>query len=311
MSDRPSGSRYLQLHLLVALLATTAILGRLITLSAPGLVAWRTFLAAPGALLLAGWILRRSVLPPPRAVFKMLGIGLIIGLHWMCFFGAIKIANISICLAGMATTSFFTAFTAPWMERRRVRPLEVGLGLLVVLGIILIAGFERGRLLGLAVALTGALLAAVFPVLNQHLVRGERMDPLVMVGWEMVGAWLVCMACLPLLDGPGAYAALFHWQGLDWLWLLLLAWVCTVFAHAFHIHLLRHLSAYTGNLAMNCEPVYGILAAALLFGEHREVQPGFYLGATTILIANLLHPWILGRLAKGRSDDRKKCPGLP
>ncbi len=288
----------MQLHLLVALLATTAILGRMISLSAPGLVAWRTLLAAPGGLLLAWLVFRRPVLPPLGQWLKVLGVGVIVGLHWMCFFGSIKLANVSICLAGMATVSFFTAFTEPLMERRRVRPLEVLLGLLVLLGIVLIAGFERGRLPGLAVALLGAMLAAVFPVFNQHLVRREGMDPLVMVGWEMVGAWLACMVLLPVLDGPGAYAALFAWQGLDWLWLLLLAWVCTVFAHAFHIHLLRHLSAYTGNLAMNFEPVYGIVAAAWLFGEHHVLHPGFYAGASAILVANILHPLILGWLAR-------------
>ena len=298
MSARPPAARYKQLHLLVALLATTAILGRMISLSAPGLVAWRTLLAAPGGLLLAWLVFRRPVLPPLGQWLKVLGVGVIVGLHWMCFFGSIKLANVSICLAGMATVSFFTAFTEPLMERRRVRPLEVLLGLLVLLGIVLIAGFERGRLPGLAVALLGAMLAAVFPVFNQHLVRREGMDPLVMVGWEMVGAWLACMVLLPVLDGPGAYAALFAWQGLDWLWLLLLAWVCTVFAHAFHIHLLRHLSAYTGNLAMNFEPVYGIVAAAWLFGEHHVLHPGFYAGASAILVANILHPLILGWLAR-------------
>jgi drug/metabolite transporter (DMT)-like permease len=119
------------------------------------------------------------------------------------------------------------------------------------------------------------------------------MDPVVMVGWEMVGACLACTLLLPALDGPGAYGRLFAWHGLDPLWLALLAWVCTVFAHAFHIHLLRHLSAYTGNLAMNFEPVYGILAAALLFGENRSLHPGFYLGAGTLIAANILHPVML------------------
>lgn len=293
MSDGPSKALYLQLHLLVILLASTAVLGRMISLSAPALVWWRTALAAPGALLLAGVVFRRRVRPPAAQLVKVLGIGMIVGLHWMCFFGAIRIANISICLAGMATISFFTAFTAPLMERRRIRRVEVWLGLLVLLGIVLVAGFERGRLLGLGVALLGALLAAVFPVFNQHMVRQEGMDPLVMVGWEMVGACFVCMIGLRVFDGPGAYPTLFQLRGLDWLWLLLLAWVCTVFAHAFHIHLLRHLSAYTGNLAMNCEPVYGITAAALLFGEHQVLHPGFYVGAGTILIANILHPLLL------------------
>lgn len=300
MSGRTSGWQYLQLHLLVALLATTTIFGHLLTLSASGLVTWRTFLAAPGALLLAGLVFRRRVLLPWRQLLKVIGVGMIVGLHWLCFFGAIKLANISICMAGMASISFFTAFTEPLMMRRRVRRLEVWLGLLVVVGIVLIAGFEQGRLLGLGVALVGALLAAIFPVFNQQLVRVERLDPLVMVGWEMVGACLACLVCLPVFDGPGGYAALLLWHGLDWLWLLLLAWVCTVFAHAFHIHLLRHLSAYTGNLAMNCEPIYGITAAALIFGEHRQLHPGFYLGAATIVIANILHPLILSRVAARR-----------
>ena len=302
---------YLKLHLLVALLATTAILGRLITLSATGLVAWRTLLAALGAGWVVAAVLRRRLWLPWRQAAVLLGIGVIVGLHWMCFFGAIKIANISICMAGMATISFFTAFTEPLLERRRVRPLEVGLGLLVVLGIVLVAGFERGRLLGLGVALSGALLAAVFPVLNRHMVRQRRQDPLVMVAWEMTGACAICLLCLGWIDGPGAYAALLDWHGLDGLWLLLLGWVCTVFAHAYHINLLRHLSAYTGNLAMNCEPIYGILAAALVFGEHRELHPGFYAGAATIFAANLLHPLILGHLNRQRHKSSHLVSSAP
>jgi len=292
---------YLKLHLLVALLATTAVFGRLITLSATGLVAWRTCLAALGAGVVVAVGTRRKLWLPWRSAAALLGIGGIVGLHWMCFFGAVKLANISICLAGMATISFFTAFTEPLMERRRVRPLEVWLGLLVVLGIILVAGFEPDKLLGLGVALLGAFLAAVFPVLNQHMVRQRQQDPLVMVAWEMAGACVICLIGLHWSDGAGAYAALLDWRGLDWLWLLLLGWVCTVFAHAYHIHLLRHISAYTGNLAMNCEPIYGILAASVVFGEHHELHPGFYVGCLTIVTANLLHPLILSRLRRQKT----------
>lgn len=109
------------------------------------------------------------------------------------FFGAVKLANISICLAGMATTSFFTAFTEPPLERRRVRPLEVLLGLLMVAGIPLVAGFERVHLAGLLIALAGALVAAIFPVMNRRLVMKEKMDPFMMVVWEMAGASAICI----------------------------------------------------------------------------------------------------------------------
>jgi len=291
---------YLQLHLLVALLATTAIFGQLISVSAVALVIWRTSLATLGAAFLVGVVLRRSILPPPGRVIQLLGVGAIVGVHWICFFGAIRLANVSICLAGMATISFFTAFTEPLLEKRPVRPLEVALGVLVLIGIVIVAGFERGRLVGLAVALLGAFLAAIFPVLNRRLVKQEKMDPLVMVTWEMAGACLICLAALPLLDGPGAWGRLVDLQGFDWVWLLLLAWLCTVFAHAFHIHLLRHLSAYTGNLALNFEPVYGITAAALLFNEHRTLHPGFFVGTAAILLANIAHPVVLGHLARRR-----------
>jgi len=294
---------YLQLHLLVALLATTAVIGRLITLNAPALVCWRTFLAVLGGLFLVGVILRKPVLPPPGTMLPLLGVGAIVGAHWLCFFGAIQLANISICLAGMATISFFTALTEPLLERRRVRPLELWLGLLVLAGIVLVAGFERGRLLGLAVALLGALLAAVFPVLNRRLVHRQGMDARVMMTWEMAGACLVCLLALPFVGGGVAFGGLFDLQGLDWFWLLLLAWVCTVFAYAVHIELLRHLSAYSSNLAFNFEPVYGILAAALVFGEHREVHPGFFVGMAAILIANIAHPLILRRVARRHLEN--------
>ena len=294
---------YLQLHLLVALYATTAIFGHLITLSAPALVVWRSLLAVLGGVVLVVGVLRRDLRPPPGRIFPLVGIGGIVGLHWLCFFGAIKLANISICLAGMASITFFTAFSEPMLERRRVRPLEVALGLLVVSGILLIAGFERGRLAGLAVALLGALLASVFPVLNRRLVNHGQLDPLVMMIWEMLGVALIALVSLPWLDGPGAYGRLFDLRGFDWFWLLLLGWVCTVFAYAFHIHLLRHFSAYTSNLANNFEPVYGIIAAAILFGEHRQLHPGFFAGAATIIVANIAHPLVL-RALRPRSERR-------
>lgn len=295
---------YLQLHLWVGLVATTAVFGNLITLSAPALVAWRAALAVAGGAFFILCIRRGKLRLPLKQAVVLIGIGVILGVHWMAFFGAIKVANISICLAGMATISLFTAFTEPLIERRRVRPLEVLLGLLVVAGLAMVAGFERGHLGGLMLALLGALLAAVFPVLNGRLVRGAGLDPLVMVVWEMVGAFLVCIACIPLFDGPAGYAKFIDWQGLDWLWLLLLGWLCTVFAHAFHIHLLRYLTAYTANLAVNFEPVYRIIAAALIFGEHRDLHPGFYAGSATILLANILHPLIMRSLARRRASLR-------
>lgn len=226
---------------------------------------------------------------------KLLGVGAVIGLHWLCLFGAVKLANVSIALAGLATLSLFTAFTEPLLTRRRIRPFEVALGLLVLAGICLIAGVETGHLPGLGLALLSALLAAVFVVFNRTIVV-EGGDPMVMVGWEMMASTVVCFLAIPVFD-PAGLSALAVGASWDWLWILLLAWVCTVFAQALTNRLLRSITAYDFNLAANFEPVYGIIAAAVIFGENGNLKPGFYLGTIVIVLANFLHPLLQKRFS--------------
>lgn len=252
------------------------------------LITWRCLLAVVGAFLWVALKRDRKIWLGPKAVAKLLGVGAVIGLHWLCLFGAVKLANVSIALAGLATLSLFTAFTEPLLTHRRIRPFEVGLGLLVVAGICLIAGVETAHLKGLGLALLSALLAAVFMVLNRTIVV-EGGDPMVMVGWEMVAATAVCFLAIPVFD-PAGLSALAVSDAWDWLWILLLAWVCTVFAQALTNRLLRSITAYDFNLAANFEPVYGIIAAALIFGENSNLKPAFYLGALVIVLANFLHP---------------------
>ena len=249
---------------------------------------WRCLLATLGAILWVKLMSDRKLWLGRGVVAKLMGIGVLIGVHWLCLFGAVKVANVSIALAGLATLSLFTAFVEPLLNRRRIRGYEVMLGLLVLAGIMMIAGAERAYFLGLALALASALLAAVFMVINRHMVVTGS-DPMVMVVWEMMAAALVCFVAIPVFD-PGGLGAMAFTDPMDWLWLLILAFVCTVFAQAFCNRLLRQISAYKLNLAANFEPVYGIIAAALVFGEHEELRLAFYLGALTIVLANFLQP---------------------
>ncbi len=287
---------YLQLHLLVLILAITAILGRLIALPAPALVLWRTGLAA---LMLVLWQKLRK--QPPLKIttlhartdtFKALGTGIILGVHWITFFGSIQLSSISVCLAGMATTSFFTALTEPVINRRRLSWSEPLLGAMVIPGLLLIVGFNIHHWQGLVCALASAFLAALFPVLNRRLVlRG--ISPSTLTFHEMLGAFATCALVIPFMGkGPAAFLP----SASDVLWLVVLAGLCTAFAFAFHIRLLRYFTAFTANMAINFEPVYGILLAALIFHEHREIHPSFYLGLLTILAANMLHAVLTRRL---------------
>ena len=280
----------------MVIFAATTVLGRLASVSAPVLVTWRCLLAALGAFFWVALMRDRKIWIGGREILKLLGVGAVIGVHWLCLFGAVKIANVSIALAGLATLSLFTAFTEPLLNRRKILKFEVFLGLIVLAGICLIAGVETHHALGLGVALFSAFLASVFLVLNRTIVTNGG-DPMVMVGWEMVASTVVCFLAIPVFD-PLGLPALAVTDAMDWLWIIILAWGCTVFAQALTNRLLYSISAYNFNLAANFEPVYGILAAAVIFNEHANLKPAFYLGTSAIVLANLLHPMLQRRFGK-------------
>ncbi len=215
------------------------------------------------------------------------------GVHWLCLFGAVKISNVSIALAGLATLSLFTAFSEPILTRRRIKIFEVFLGLIVLAGICVIVGVETQHALGLGVALLSAFLASIFLVMNRSLVISGQ-DPMTMVGWEMVSSTIVCFLAIPLFD-PLGFPALAVGDLMDWLWIIILAWVCTVFAQALTNKLLHSISAYKFNLVANFEPVYGMIAAAIIFNEHASLKPSFYLGTSAIVLANFIHPFFQKR----------------
>ncbi len=289
---------YLRLHFIVLLWGFTAILGKLLAPTpAVELVFWRTLLASSGlGLLLAarglGWRL------PWREALKLLGVGTLVAAHWITFFLAARLSSVSVCLAGLATLALWTSLLEPLLLWRRVRAYEVALGLGAMLGLYLISQAELSQLTGLLVAVGSAGLSALFSVLNSQLVK--RHAPVRLTFYEMAGACLSIALFLPFYgryftQGAGVQLAL---HGYGWLWMALLAGVCTVYAFSSSVELMKRLSAFVVNLTINLEPVYGILLAQLLywlrvpgFGQER-MSGGFYLGTIIILISVLIHPVI-------------------
>ncbi len=280
---------YLQLQFFVLLVASTALFGRLISLPAPVLVLWRTGIAA--LVLFVGLSLSRRVsLRLSRdKTLKVLGVGVILGVHWLTFFGSVKLSNVSICLAGMASTSFFTSLTEPLIDKRRYCWKEILLGLMIIPGLGMVAGVSWEYGAGLLCALVSAMLAALFPAFNRRLVLAG-IPATVLTFYEVVAACLTCLFVIVVSD----ISLLSHLpRGYDWLWLGILACICTVWAQSYYAYLLKHFTAFATSMAINFEPVYGILLAAYLFHEYQDLDPLFYLGAALIIIANLVHAWIL------------------
>ena len=282
-----------QMHFCVLLWGFTAILGKLITLPALALVAWR--MALVSLALLALKRVRRGLREmPARLRRRFAGVGIVVALHWLTFYGAIKLANASVAAACMGLAPVFLAVIEPWLMRTRFDSRELLLGALVVPGVALVVGGVPVSMhAGIAVGTLSALLVALFGALNKKYV--EHGEPLtvtfVELGaggaflWLAAGAWMASQGGVDHAQWlPGAR---------DAGWLLVLAMACTLLPFALSLVALRKLTAFQAQLAVNLEPVYAVALAALLLGEQRELGPSFYAGVAIILGAVLAHPWLV------------------
>ena len=292
---------YLMLHFIVLIWGFTAILGLLISLPAIELVFYRTLIASLGVVGLFIWKKKRFLLPV-REMVKVTGVGFVIAVHWILFFWSARVSTASVCLAGMATTSLWTAFVEPIFNRAKIKWYEVGLGLVVIVGLLVIFSFESGYWLGLSMALASSLMAAIFSVLNGKL--AHRNTPYQITYYEMAGACLFTVIFMPVYSGFITDSGLnLRWVGYDWFWLFLLGGICTVYAFSVSVELMKRLSLFSINLTVNLEPVYGIILAVLIFGESEKMTPQFYLGTAIILVSVLSYP-VLNYLNKRRKPVR-------
>jgi drug/metabolite transporter (DMT)-like permease len=288
---------YLELHLAVLLFGFTAVLGRLISLEQTALVFWRMALTA-ASLLLWPPVLRAVRAMRPADLLRLGGIGIIVALHWVTFFGSVKASTVSVTLSCFGTTALFTSFIEPLVLRRRFRPEEWLLGLLILPGIALIHRATYGAYtLGIALGLVSAALAALFSSLNK---REVDRHPALSITFVELGTGAAFLAALLPFRGAWGEGGGLSPEGLDWLWLLVLALLCTNLAYVLALRSLGPLSAFASNLTINLEPLYGILLAMVVFGEHRELPPGFYAGAGIVLTAVFLHPLLSRWLERRR-----------
>ena len=283
---QPVSKARLQIHFCVLLWGFTAILGKLITLPAIILVWWRMLLVA-GALLLMPRVWRGLRAMTARLRWAYAGIGVLVALHWLTFYAAIKLANASVGATCIALGPAFLAFIEPWVARRRFDPRELLIAIAIVPGVAMVAGgVPAGMRMGIAVGVLSALFVALFGSLNKRLV--EHGDPLTVTCIELGTGALFLTVLAPLLPHTGPA---FVWPNAhDTVMLLALAFGCTLLPFTLALVALRHISAFATQMITNLEPVYAIVLAILLLDEQRQLDAWFYVGVVVILAAVFMHP---------------------
>ena len=289
MSARPPAhTALLQIHFCVVLWGFTAILGKLISLPALPLVWWRMLLVVVAiALWPPVWRALRAA--DARTLLLFSGAGVIVALHWLTFYGAIKLSNASVAASCMAIAPIFMAIVEPWIARRSFDPRELLIGIVALPGVALVVGgTPEAMRAGILVGGLSAFLVAIFGSLNKRIV--ERAAPLLMTWVELAAGTAFLGVVALLMPGPGPAFPLP--DGHDFALLATLSIACTLLPFTLSLHALRHTSAFTAQLAISLEPVYAVLLAIVLLGEQRELSAPFYLGVALIVGSVLVHTLI-------------------
>ena len=269
----------LLLHLIVFLWGWTAVLGKIITLPALQMIWVRVIIAFAGIL---GYALykRTPLFPSRKTILQLLAIGLLVGLHWICFYGAVKASNVSVTLACFATGTLFTSLIEPIFYKRKVLFYEILFGLIVIGALLMIFNVETkyfwGILLGIGAALTSSLMAVVNSIMSRRGLKAEMISV-----YEMIGCW-VCISVFLFVMEPQT-ATFFGISSKDWTYMLLFAIFCTTIPFIIGVAILKSVSPYTMSLTLNLETIYGILFAFFIFTDTEHMSATFYIGAGIIL----------------------------
>lgn len=269
---------YLQLHLIVFIWGFTAVLGELISIRDASLVWYRMLLA--GLFLLAFLaVKRKSFVLPMRSVRNLVLVGLLIAVHWIFFFRAIDISNVSVTLAMFSTGAFFASILEPIFYKRKMLWYEILFGLIIIACLCMIMNVEIKYLEGMICALFSVFVGVMFTIFNGKLIRQHDSSVIALYeffsGFAFVSIYLV-------YDGRFS-ADFFHLSTNDWLLLLLLSSVCTAYAFTASVNVMKKLSPYTVMLTTNLEPVYGIFLAYLIIGDSEQMSVPFYIVSGIIL----------------------------
>jgi drug/metabolite transporter (DMT)-like permease len=289
----PKTRNLLLLHLIIFIWGWTAVLGKIITLPALQMIWIRVMIAFVGIVSYA--LYRKTPLfPSLKIAFQLLGIGLIVGLHWICFYGAVKASNVSVTLACFSSCALFTSLIEPFFYKKKVLWHELILGLIVIAALLIIFNIETQYTVGILLGIGAAITSSLMSVANSIMSR-KNIDAALISVYEIIGCW-VCISVFLFALEP-ATATFSGISSHDWLYLFLFAIFCTTIPFIIGIVVLKNISPYTMSLTMNLETIYGVFFAYIIFTDTEKMAPSFYVGAA-IIMATVAADTIIKRYVK-------------
>tara|TARA_B100001540_G_scaffold26462_1_gene21940 strand:- start:610 stop:1485 length:876 start_codon:yes stop_codon:yes gene_type:complete len=279
--------RILSLHILVLILGLTGVLGKLITLEAIHLVWWRMLIAFVGlAIFLA--VKKELFKIKKRDFLNILGIGVIVTLHWLCFFQSIKVSNVSIAVVCLATSSLFAALIEPLFFKRKISLHEIIMGIIVIIALAYILGTDKTFLSGYIYGILAAFLGTLFTLFNAKYIKKIGAAKITMI--EMLAGVLIISSIFIINQDFSVFNTKIGTN--DLIYLIILGIICTAMVFVWMTEIVRYITPYSLIMAINLEPIYSILFALIIFGDSELMNTSFYIGSSVIILVIFLESYI-------------------
>ena len=279
--------RILSLHILVLILGLTGVLGKLITLEAIHLVWWRMLIAFAGlAIFLA--VKKELFKIKKRDFLNILGIGVIVTLHWLCFFQSIKVSNVSIAVVCLATSSLFAALIEPLFFKRKISLHEIIMGVIVIIALAYILGTDKTFLSGYIYGILAAFLGTLFTLFNAKYIKKIGAAKITMI--EMLAGVLIISSIFIINQDFSVFNTKIGTN--DLIYLIILGIICTAMVFVWMTEIVRYITPYSLIMAINLEPIYSILFALIIFGDSELMNTSFYIGSSVIISIIFLESYI-------------------
>lgn len=242
------------------LISTSGVLGRYIDLPTPVII-W--FRCALGALFLYGFSrikkfdIRISSKKDLSTVFLS---SLFLGVHWITYFYSLKFSNVALGMLSLFTFPVITALLEPLFIKSKLNPIHIFLGLLVLLGIYILApefDFESSQVKGILFGIFSAVCYSLRNlILKQHI--GKYSGTTLM----MYQIFILSVILFPVLFLMGANNITTQYP-----YIIILALVTTAVGHTMFIQSLKHFSVSTASIINSLQPIFGIIMAFFFLKE--------------------------------------------
>tara|TARA_R110002051_G_scaffold56046_9_gene104016 strand:+ start:14564 stop:15430 length:867 start_codon:yes stop_codon:yes gene_type:complete len=249
----------IEINVAMLFIATSGALGRYVQLPVSVTIGTRAILAFIVLFLFCKWK-RFSFKISKKDAPAVFISGVLMGIHWVAYFYALKLSNVAIGMLSIFTYPVITAFLEPIILKTKFQLIHLLLAFLVLTGMYFLSpslDFENSYTIAIGLGVFSALAYALRNIILKKRVNKYNGSILMTYQTAIVGVLL-----FPFLFTVQPIQIIEQWKAL-----IALAVLTTAIGHTLFLMTFKHFNITTVSILSSVQPVYGIIIGAIFLSE--------------------------------------------